>query len=91
MAISVKSNMFCINHLLETEDDYMRNAEIKRRLISELSLAVKEVCQLIACPILVSGVKEFTRKINLRLLRNLGFEICPPLLGPNINKAPPGA
>ena len=27
----------------ETEDDLIRNAEVKRRLISELSLAVKEV------------------------------------------------
>lgn len=30
-------------HRLETEEDFMRNAEVKRRLISELSLAVKEV------------------------------------------------
>jgi len=29
--------------IIETEDDLIRNAEIKRRLISELSLAVKEV------------------------------------------------
>ena len=29
---------------LETEEDLIRNAEIKRRLIGELSLAVKEVC-----------------------------------------------
>jgi len=28
---------------IETEDDLIRNAEVKRRLIGELSLAVKEV------------------------------------------------
>lgn len=37
--------VYIFNTLLppETEDDLIRNAEIKRRLISELSLAVKEV------------------------------------------------
>ena len=46
---------------LETDEDLIRNAEIKRRLIGELSLAVKEVCipnnlnlRLLSCKILLS-------------------------------------
>lgn len=41
---SVFFSFFCVHLHLETEEDLIRNAEIKRRLIGELSLAVKEVC-----------------------------------------------
>ena len=41
---SIFFSFFCVHLHLETEEDLLRNAEIKRRLIGELSLAVKEVC-----------------------------------------------
>ena len=44
-------------HRLETEDDFVRNAEVKRRLISELSLAVKEVWWLVFLLILLYKVQ----------------------------------
>lgn len=37
-------SFFFVHLHLETDEDLIRNAEIKRRLIGELSLAVKEVC-----------------------------------------------
>ena len=58
---SIFFSFFFVHLHLETDEDLIRNAEIKRRLIGELSLAVKEVCipnnlnlRLLSCKILLS-------------------------------------
>lgn len=65
-------SFFIFNSLLlpETEDDLIRNAEIKRRLISELSLAVKEVLMYKQCQIINSKpyCSHVTPLVSLKLI-----------------------